>query len=150
MYEVMFLICISIYILWKFFQYTLHWDKIQQMLKKLSSDEKNIQQMRSFFFRDLQLIPVLFLIRNFYTSWNTWFISLKLHLGFSILHSVSFLLNFILLFNKNHALFPLKIKMLQKPHTVLILFLSWNKKFENLMIPAWVGASQKLTWRQTF
>ena len=45
----MFLICISIYILWKFFQYTLHWDKMQQMLKKLSSDEKNIQQMHSFF-----------------------------------------------------------------------------------------------------
>ena len=48
---------------------------------------------------------------------------------------------------------PFKIKILEKPHTVLLpdlWFLSSNKKFKNSMISAWVGAPQKRTWRWTF
>ena len=44
--------------------------------------------MHSFFFRELQLITVLFLIRNFYTSWSTRFIPLKLCVGFSNFDSI--------------------------------------------------------------
>ena len=59
--------------------------------------------------RKLQLITVLLLTRNTYTSWNTCFIFLKLCLGFSIFDFLSFLLNLIFLFNKNHGLFDLKV-----------------------------------------
>ena len=51
--------------------------------------------MPSFFFRELQLITVLVLICNFYMSWRTRFVSLKLCAGFSIFDSVSFWLKFI-------------------------------------------------------
>ena len=53
--------------------------------------------MPSFFFCELQLSTVLLLICNFYTSWSTWFISLKLCVGLSIFHSVSFFINFYIL-----------------------------------------------------
>ena len=46
-----------------------------------------------------------------------------------------------------------KIKITEKPHTVLLpdlLFLSCNMKFEKSMISMWVGAPQKLTKRHTF
>ena len=84
---------IYIYIFWKFIQYIVYWDKIQ---------------IHSFFFRELQLIAVLLLIDNSKNSRSTRFISLKLCVGFSIFDSVSFLLKFILLFNKNTDFFPLK------------------------------------------
>ena len=100
--------------------------------------------MHYFFFRELQLITVLILICNFYSSLSTKFISLKLCVGFSIFYSVSFLLKFIFLFNKKHGLFdfknviiPFKMKTIANPHTVLLLnlwFLSCNKKFKNFMI----------------
>ena len=61
--------------------------------------------MPSFFFRELQLITVLLLICDSYMSWSTSFVSLKLRVGFSIFHSVSFLLKFIFLFNKMHGHF---------------------------------------------
>ena len=50
-------------------------------------------------------------------------------------------------------LIPFKIKIIEKPHTVLLpqlWFLSCNKKFWNSMISAWVGAPQKLDWRRMF
>ena len=116
--------------------------------------------MHYFFFRELQLITVSILIRNFYSSLSTKFISLKLCVGFSIFYSVSFLLKFIFLFNKKHGLFdfknviiPFKMKTIAHPHTVFLLnlwFLSCNKKFKNFMISVWVGAPQKLTWRRIF
>ena len=116
--------------------------------------------MHYFFFRELQLITVSILIRNFYSSLSTKFISLKLCVEFSIFYSVSFLLKFIFLFNKKHGLFdfknviiPFKMKTIANPHTVLLLnlwFLSCNKKFKNFMISVWVGAPQKLTWRRIF
>ena len=75
---------------------------------------------------------------------------------------VSFLEKSIFLFNKKHRLtlwfqnlispFKIKIKIIEKPHIVLLpglWFLSCNNNFENPMISAWVGAPQKLTWKLT-
>ena len=62
--------------------------------------------MPSLFFRELQLITVLLLIRDSYTS--TRFVSLNVYLVFSIFDSVSFLLKFMFLFNKKHELFNFK------------------------------------------
>ena len=64
--------------------------------------------MPSSFFRDLQLITVLFLIRDSYMSWRASFVSLKVRVGFSIFNSVLFLLKFIFLFNKKHEIFYFK------------------------------------------
>ena len=64
--------------------------------------------MPSSFFRDLQLITVLFLIRDSYMSWKASFVSLKVRVGFSIFNSVLFLLKFIFLFNKKHEIFYFK------------------------------------------
>ena len=64
--------------------------------------------MPSSFFRDLQLITVLFLIRDSYMSWRASFVSLKERVGFSIFNSVLFLLKFIFLFNKKHEIFYFK------------------------------------------
>ena len=146
----------------KFVQYTIHWYKIQ-MLKKISSGQnKRYKKRHSFFFRELQLIPLLLLISNSYTSWSIWFISLKLWVRFFIFNSILFLLNLILLFSKKHGLFDFltlkrhnsfQKKKIEKPHTVLLpdlWVLSCNKKFENSMISVQVGAPKKLTWRRTF
>ena len=65
------------------------------MLKKFSSDKINV--------------TVLLLICGSYMSWSKSFVPLKLRVGFSILDSDSFLLKFILLFNKMHGLFAFKI-----------------------------------------
>ena len=59
-----------------------------------------LQKMHSFFFCQLQLITVLRLIRDSYTSWSTRFVTLKLCVGFSIFHCILFLWKFIFLFNK--------------------------------------------------
>ena len=64
--------------------------------------------MHSFFFRELQLITVLLLIRNSFTSWSTRFISLKQCEEFSIFDSDLFLLELAFFFNKKHELFDLK------------------------------------------
>ena len=72
-----------------------------------------------YFFRKLQLITVLLLIRNSYTGWSTWFISQKLCVGFSIFDFISFF-NFIFLFNKRHSLWlqsviiPSEMKITEK------------------------------------
>ena len=50
--------------------------------------------MQSFFFRELQLITVLILIRDSYMSWSTSFDSLKVCVGVSIFDFLSFLLIF--------------------------------------------------------
>ena len=65
--------------------------------------------MPSFFFREIQLITVLLLICNYYISWRTKFVSLKLLVGFSIFDTMSFLLKFIFLLNKMHGLFDFKM-----------------------------------------
>ena len=148
--------------LWKFIQYTIHWDKTQMLKKKFLWTKQRLQKMLSFLFCKLQLITVLLLICNSYTSWSTWFISLKLSGEYSIFDSVSLLFNFIFLFNKKQGLidfldfsmFIILFKIqIGKPHTVLLpdlWFFNYNKKFENSMISAWIGAPQKLTCRTTF
>ena len=50
--------------------------------------------MQSFFFRELQLITVLLLIRDSYMSWSTSFDSLKVCVGVSVFDFLSFLLIF--------------------------------------------------------
>ena len=65
--------------------------------------------MRSFFFRELELSTVLFLIGNSYVSWSTKFVSLKVCVGFSIFDSALFLLKFTFLLNKKHGVFDFKM-----------------------------------------
>ena len=64
--------------------------------------------MLFFFFCELRLITVLLLICDSHISWSTRFVSLKLCVGFSIFNFISFLLKFILLFNKMHGFFDFK------------------------------------------
>ena len=118
------------------------------MLKKIT-----FRQNKRFCFRQLQLITGLLLICNSYRSWSTRFISLELCVGFYIFDSVSFVLKFTFLFSKKHGLFdfktliPFKLKILEKPHGVLLQnlwLLSCSKKFENSTISAWVGTPQVL------
>ena len=74
---------VKVCVFWKCIQYTIHWDKTQ-MLKKIPSDKINGTKNILFFFRKLQLITVLLLICDSYTSWSTSFVSLKLCVGFFI------------------------------------------------------------------
>ena len=101
-----------------------------------------------FLLRELQLITVLLLIS--YTSGSTWFISLKLCVGFSIFDSVSFLLT--LYFYSTKSMDSLTLKRYNsfqnKNNRKAVLlpdlwFLSCNRKFENSMISTWVGAPKK-------
>ena len=85
-----------------------------------------LQKIHYFFFRELQHITILLLIRNFYTTWSTRFISPRVCVEFSIFDSISFLLKFTLLFDKTYGLFDFEIsqflskkKVKEKPHTVL-------------------------------
>ena len=94
---------VKVYIFWKLIQYTIHYDKIQ-MLKKFPSDKINATKNALFFISRVLTHHNLLLIRSSYTSWSTWYISLKLRVGFSIFNSVSLLLNSTFLFNKNHGL----------------------------------------------
>ena len=64
------------------------------MLRKLLSHNINVTKNLSFFFRELQPMAALLLIYYYFTSWSTWFIYLKVCVGFPIFDSVSFLLNF--------------------------------------------------------
>ena len=104
-----FLICQSIYILKV---YAIHWEnklrKNTQVLKKTLSDKIDVTKNALFFLSRAPTHNSFTLIRNSYTSWSTWFISLKMYLEFFIFDSVSFLLNFIFLFNKKHRLFNFK------------------------------------------
>ena len=122
------------------------------MLKKLPSHKINVEKNAYFF---LWWAPTHYNFTfnlQFLHELKHIFFSLKLSGGFSIFNPVSFLLKFILLFNKKHLL-SFKIKMIEKPHTVLLpdlWFLSYNKKFENSMISAWVGAPQKTDMETNF
>ena len=98
---------VKVCVFWKCIQYTIHWDKMQ-ILKKFPSDKINSTKKWLLFFCQLQLITVLLLCCNYFMSWSTWFVSLKLCMGFSIFNSVSFLLRFVFLFNKMHRLFDFK------------------------------------------
>ena len=56
---------VKLYIFWKCIQNTIHCDKTQ-MLKKFLRAKETVQKMSSFFFRELQLITILFLIFDSY------------------------------------------------------------------------------------
>ena len=80
--------------------------------------------MHSFFFRKLQLITVLLLIRDSYMSWSTRFDSLKKRVGFFIFDSVLFLLKFT------------EFELLHKIHFAVISQVQWGyqrrrRKFHN-------------------
>ena len=78
------------------------------MLKKKNSDKINVTKSALFPFRELQLITLLLLICNSYTSSSKRFISLKLCVRFSIFDSVSFLLLFIFFSTKSMGSLTLK------------------------------------------
>ena len=81
--------------------------------EKIFFEQNKQNKLLSFFYHELQLITVLLLIRYSYTSWSTWFITLKLCVGFSIFNSVSFLLKFTLSFSfKKKSLFDFKCHMI--------------------------------------
>ena len=81
-------------------------------------------------------------------------------MGSSILDSVLFLLNFIFFSKRSIDSLTLKcLNSLQSKNNkkathgfapTSLWFLSCKKKFENPIISVWVGALQKLTWRQPF
>ena len=92
----------------KCIQYMIYWDKTK-MVKRFPLDKiTSIQKLPSYFFHELQLITVIFLICDFYMGWSTRFVSLKMCVGFSIFDSVLFLLKFIFLLNKMHGVFHFK------------------------------------------
>ena len=108
-----------------------------------------------FLLRELQLITVLLLIS--YTSGSTWFISLKLCVGFSIFDSVSFLLT--LYFYSTKSMDSLTLKRYNsfqnKNNRKAVLlpdfwFLTCNRKFENSMISTWVGAPKNCLGEEAF
>ena len=159
-----FLICKSIYIL-KIYPILrnivlfIHWD-IMQTLEKFPLDKINVKNKSTIFFRELQLITVLLLIRNSYTSWSARFISLKhcvktFHFRFRLVLIKTYIFVQFKAWTLSlwNVKIPFKIKVTEKLPTVLLpdlWFLSCNKNFENSMISVWVGAPQKLPWRCTF
>ena len=58
-----------------------------------------LEKIHPFFFWELQLITVLYLIWDSYMSWSRILASLKAYGEFSIFDSISFLLKFTFLFN---------------------------------------------------
>ena len=120
-------------------------------------DKLNIT--KNALFRALQTIIVLLLIRNSYTSWSTWFISLKLCIGFSIFDSVSFLLDFIFCSTKSMDSLTLKRhnsfqnKNTRKathrfaPRTLIFKLL---QKVLNSMMPAWYQSLPKADLKTNF
>ena len=99
---------VKVCIFWKSIQYIIHWEKNTNDREISVEQKKTVQKMSSFFFCEFKLITVLVLICGYYMTWSTIFVSLKLGVGVSILDFVSFLLKFIVLFNKMHGLFDFK------------------------------------------
>ena len=139
----------------------MHLDKTQ-MLKKILWDKINVTKNALLFCRELHLIRVLLLICDSSTSWSKRFISVKVCLGFSIFYSVLLLIKVYIFVqqrayfstlkrhnffqNKNNRKFTNRFA----PRPLIFKLQQNNKKFENSLISAWVGAPEKLTWRQTF
>ena len=77
----------TVCIFWNCIQQTIHWDETQ-ILKKVPSDKINSTDVPSFFFRKFQFITFSLSICDFYMSWITGFVSVKLCVGFSIFDSI--------------------------------------------------------------
>ena len=146
-------------IFWKCIQYTIHWDQAQTV-EQFPSDKINGTKNALFF---LSRTPAhhsfSFDLGFFYMSWSTRFVSLKLHVRFSIFDSVPFLLKYIFLFNKMHGLFDLKrhnsVQNENKRkafHTFadrpLIFKLQQKRLKFNEICMSW--STPKLTWWQIF
>ena len=114
---------------------TLYSEIKHKFWKKISFGQNKRHNKAFFFPSELQLITVLLLICNSYTSWSTRFISLNCMQGF--LFSISSRFYWSLYFCstkstdsltwKRHNLF--KINIIEKPHIVLfpyLWFLSCN------------------------
>ena len=112
-----------------------------QVLKEFPEGKTNVTENTLLFSLMRSNSSVLLLTCDSYTSWRTRFItSLKICVGFSIFHSVWFLLKFIFLFIKNYGLFDFKgPSKKKKKKTVNRLkkknlrwksfFMSWRMKF---------------------
>ena len=85
--------------------YTIYWDKTQT-LKTFPSD-KIIVTKNALCLRALTHHSFTFNLRFSYELKRKVRLS-KVYVGFSVFNSVSFLLKFIFLFNKNHGLFDFK------------------------------------------
>ena len=98
--------------------YTMHWDKTQ-MLKKFSLVKINGTNNALFFLSRAPTHTVLLVVCNFYMSWSTRFVSIKLCVGCSIFDFVSFWLKFIFLFN-NNWLFELVSKLISESEKLVV------------------------------
>ena len=142
------MICKSIYIL-RVTHYTIHWDKTQT-LKKFPSVKIKVTKNALFF-----LLQVPTHHRFNFNSQFLYKLKQKFHLSKNVSGIFSFPFCFVFIkvyiFFQQKSMDPLtlnvifhfKIRIIEKPNTVLlqhVWFLSCNKKFENLMISAWVAA----------
>ena len=84
---------------WKGIQYNIYWDK----KKKIYFGQNKSYKKCTLFMRELQLIRFTINLRYLYDVKQMVHLS-KSCVGFSIFDSVSFLSNFIFLFNKSMAL----------------------------------------------
>ena len=143
----------------KFLQYTIHWGKTQ-ILKKFPSDKRNdkknvllflsrVRTHHSFTFNMQSLDELKLKVRRSKRVCGIFYF--KFHF--------IFIKAYIFVREKTGSLTlkrcnSFKIENNRKAtHTHFLLdlwFLTFNKKFENSVISAWVGAPQKLTWRQIF
>ena len=122
-----FMICKSMYIL------KVH--SIHYNVDFIFNTKQTVQKMPSFFFRELQLIPVLLLICDSYINWSTRFVPLKLCLGFSIFGCFVFIKVYIIV-QQNASTLWLK-------NFIIHFKIKITEKLSR-------RALQKLNWRQTF
>ena len=97
---------VKVCIFWKCIQYTIDWDKTQIFKKNFFGQNRRYKKCSLFSFASF--ISSQFYFCDYYLSWSTRFVPLKLCVGFSTFDSVSFLLKFIFLFNKMHGFFDFK------------------------------------------
>ena len=133
-----FFLYVKVCIFWKCIQYTIHWDKTQ-MLKKPLLDKLNRKKNAHFF---LSRAPT-----HYSFTFNLLFLyemRQKVQLPKTVCGIFHFWFRFVFIkvytfVQQNvwtlwlsNVLVPFKIKIIQKPHTVLLpdpWFLSYNKKF---------------------
>ena len=162
MYEVIFWY-VKVCIFWECIQYIIHWDKTQTLKKMGSFGPFNLSgkvkgPKDSIFF--LPWAPThhsfTFNLRLLHELEH------KVRLSKTVSGIFHFVFIKVYIFVQQNAwalwyfldiIIPFKTEMIEKPHTISLLELglsSCNKKFQNSMITAWVGASKKLTWRLIF
>ena len=109
---------------------------------------KTVQKMHYFFFRELQLIADLLWIRNYYTSWSAWFIFLKLCGIFYFRFRLVFIKLYIFVKKKKHGLFYFKTSEFlskQNNRKVTHSFVSRPLIF-NLLQEIWKFKDIRVSW----